>query len=455
MNSSGGPIPGITVKVTRERSEMTFFDYSSGVQFGGMDLPGEGRETVTDENGFFRFDSLPPGRVALWIKDDVLDSYSENHEVDLGVSIALRDKSEVWNSVIRGRVIDDETGKPVREFTVRVYGKEKTFRSGEGRFTFPRLIGYRYSRVFVTADGNRCAVGREISAEHEDAAPEHEFRLKKRCMEGYVVDGLTGERLAGVPVFHGFAEIDRLSWNDVDDWDSRTGPLDDQRTVISDDDGSFCFCEPEDEKGILAIRHEPYARMFLTPEERVYDPASGLLRVELRPEATLSGVYLRGGDPMPDGEIRLARGSLMYEIATTGEDGRFTFRCLDPGEYRMAVYTRVGNVGFPILTAETEMRPGEHKEFNLTGPDGPYTLTGKTLSGGRPVPWSPVFLTPREKGRERGYACSDAEGRYRIPGLHAGLYDGAAGRHAVPGNRTDFTIEISGDMEMDLPPAEE
>jgi hypothetical protein len=420
-----------------------------------MDLPGEGREVVTDENGFFRFDSLPAGEVGLWINDQTWDQHSENHAVDQAVSIALEERYAGWEKVIRGRVVDDETGEPIPEFTVWVHRKEKTFRSDDGRFVFPGLFGYRYGRVFVTADGNRCAVGREISAEPEAAAPEHEFRLKKQCLEGYVVDAVTGRRLAGVSISHGFAEIDRLRWETVDEEDPKPAALHDGRKVLSGDDGSFRFCETEDEKGILAILHEPYARMFLTPDEREYDPETGHLRVELHPGSTLSGLYLRGGDPVPGGDIHLARGSMEYESVATGGDGRYTFHCLDPGEYRMAVYTRVGQFGFAILTAETEIRPAEHKEFNLTGPDGPYILTGRTLSGGRPVPWVPVFLIPQEEGRTKAYACSDAEGRYRIPGLHEGLYNGAVGLHAIPGNKTDFTVEITGDMEMDLPPAGE
>ena len=164
--------------------------YAHGNQFPGSDFGGG---TTTDAEGRFEFDSLPAEPPFALRKEGC--SPMEDVKLPLDgekeVTVAMRSAG-----VIRGRVVDDKTGKPVSPFMVRVtsspdrkpddpsgssggdttYGGDK-FATRDGTFRIGEFVRDMPLQVTVEAEGyDRTVVRRVVAVADSDAKPV-EFRL--------------------------------------------------------------------------------------------------------------------------------------------------------------------------------------------------------------------------------------------------------------------------------------
>ncbi|UJP40441.1 carboxypeptidase-like regulatory domain-containing protein [Cellulomonas palmilytica] len=99
------------------------------------------------------------------------------------------------------------------------------------------------------------------------------------------------------------------------------------------------------------------------------------------------------------------------------DDGAFEFRDLVPGRYRVVLHPARDDRTI-TTSAVVTVRPGQQSALPLVASTG-GTLTGRLLGFGRPV--AGVRVTVHGDGATR-QVTTDAQGRYRVPGLPAGTY---------------------------------
>lgn len=178
INEAGKPIAGVQVYFAHGNQ-------GDGIGFGGS--------ATTDAQGRFHFDSMPADTPFTF----VAEGYSQIPEIklpldgDQQVEVQMRSQG-----VIKGRVVDSATGKPVPRFTVRIthsldhqpgdptFGIRSTrvypgeeFVSAKGEFLLKDLIVGVPLQVSVIADGFRRQAVRRVLAQSTSEAENVEFRL--------------------------------------------------------------------------------------------------------------------------------------------------------------------------------------------------------------------------------------------------------------------------------------
>ena len=200
-NAAGEPIPGAFVNVN-----------DAGVPYS------LGEFLRTDREGQFGSDSLPRNSTFVFYAPGY--SSSEKKELPLDgkdpVVVTLQPAA-----VLRGKVLDAATGKPIKQFRVRIgfsavrpgdvrgsYDGELgdpglTIQSDEGAFTIDELTNGMPFKVTVVADGYEQGVAPRIVAQTKGIAPEVSILLRKReplklaTLVGKVIDH-KGDPLSGV-----------------------------------------------------------------------------------------------------------------------------------------------------------------------------------------------------------------------------------------------------------------
>ena len=271
-----------------------------------------------------------------------------------------------------------------------------------------------------------------------------------------MVDARSGHGIAGAPILYAMAtKTHYFNWGERHGYDYNSGPLDRIRRVTSNEQGRFRLADTPDELGILFILHGEYERLTLYPEDRVTDPATGVVRVELKPEASISGICSIDDEPHVNTQMRLwlsgqrDKPEQGFEWPFTDEDGRYRFGNLGPGTY---VVISLGTPDKMGMRRKCKLSAGEHKRLNLGDDLGPYTLRGRTFWRKKPMAWMNVSVQPAFDWEYTKFEIvSNAEGRYEIKGLRAGRYHVAHYHPSYFFARYGHTIEISGDRMLDLP----
>lgn len=164
--------------------------YGFSPQFSDSDHGGTAR---TDSEGRFELDSLPAAPPIRFRKGGYSEIREETFPLDGEEEVVITMRSP---GVLRGRVADAQTGRPVKSFTVRVtfspdrqpgdpsgglsgarvFGGE-TFSTEDGTFRMDDFIHGMPLQVTVKADGYDPAVVRRVVAVPEENAEEVKFRL--------------------------------------------------------------------------------------------------------------------------------------------------------------------------------------------------------------------------------------------------------------------------------------
>ena len=173
---------------------------------GGYQPFGNGGHETTDKEGRFEFDSLPADCPFTFQKEgySLIDAKMLPLDGDDVVTVELPPVG-----VIRGKVTDAKTGKPVMTFSVRItfspqrqpndpiaglrgdlVNPGQAFQADDGTFQLADLVAGTPLQVMIEAEGYEGAVIERVVVERSDAAETVTFRLER-------IDPATMRRYAG------------------------------------------------------------------------------------------------------------------------------------------------------------------------------------------------------------------------------------------------------------------
>jgi RNA polymerase sigma factor (sigma-70 family) len=315
------------------------------------------------------------------------------------------DFSLVPEATVVGRVIREDTGKPVANAHVRLspgqWGFERTasrasFSGSDGRF---RISGVAPGSHVLAAVGDRLATAREtpIVVEAGQTTEEMELVLETRStVRGRVIDG--GKPVAGAVVA------------------ARTGDAGRQSAdAVSQEDGSFVLDRVP--RGQVRFAARPYQVMRPDTFE-ITRPQHDDVIIEVDPLGVIAGRVLRRGRPV-DAALIVLRGPNAAEIGPvrTGVDGRFEARGLSAGEWKVIGSSERDGAFSPAQ--EVDLERGQRAEVTI---DLTY---GAAISGvvvdqdGAPVP--AVSVEFRHSGRDDlGFATTAKDGSFRAATMMGG-----------------------------------
>lgn len=356
----------------------------------------------SDKDGRFEIDSLPananfsiskPGYSRLWWVPLRLDSAGL-------VTVVLQPMG-----VIRGRVVDGQSGKPLEHFTVWLnkprtagpssiqagYGREfiypgKTFASSDGTFTISDLTNKGAAEISVAADGHRKCVKPVVVAKTLNEATPLEFalppidRAKLATYSGRVLDA-RGQPVSGTNLRLMITSIPPGGPDDLDfRWNVTTrGEIagrwycDQFLNAVSDSEGRFEF------KGVLPDEHWLLAYWGPgVPQDRVVGtsktapgPAPSLT-IKVSPSARVIVTIDRAKYPKAWQLGTLLRGSHIEttQIELHSGQTKVEIRDLMPGDYNLHIFARPalkdGAVDIEVIaTKRVQLKPGETKEVRF------------------------------------------------------------------------------------------
>jgi hypothetical protein len=164
-------------------------------------------ETRTDADGFYRVEGIGPGRLNVW-------SWSERHAFvfpNVPAIVRAGEETRVDIELPHGtslllRVIDEETGDPIRDVSVRDGWREVARGDGDRLVTAPFPLGTPH-RLEILAPGYPLWIEPEY---HEIARPQDpiEIRLRRGRLVRGEVRREDGAPAAGVPVRIGCLDRD-------------------------------------------------------------------------------------------------------------------------------------------------------------------------------------------------------------------------------------------------------
>ena len=384
--AAGHRIRGRVVTEKGEALAGVRVSYARGNRFPGSDFGGH---TTTDSEGRFEFDSLPAESPFSFEKGGYSDIEDITLQLDGPEEVVVAIRSA---GVIRGRVVDDRTGKPLSPFTVRVtfspdrkldepasglsgarvFGGEK-FATRDGTFRLGDFVRGMPLQVTVEAEGYDPAVVRRVVAVADRHAKPVEFRLTPidnsalLTIAGRFVDEhskpLPGAELRLIVASKRSFPRDRYPFN----WTMiRSGQITSSELVlqflstITDSEGRFTFKQvrPSGDielvywgEGVSQGRREGIGR--LSPEEQgnltVTSKTPGVVRGSINREAypEISEIML-SGHPFDDfHHAMLFPGGDSYEIRNVPE-GRYDLQIYGPtrrsderGGFRRDVVKRI------------------------------------------------------------------------------------------------------------------
>lgn len=317
--------------------------------------------------------------------------------------------------VLSGRVVRADTGDPVAH--ALVYARAPTAMGGQqaaassitrssddGSFELTDLGSGQYS-VAASMGPWRSTTWTDVSVLSEEHARVDVVVEGTATVSGMAVHG--DNPLSGVEL--------RLR---------RTAPKFWSRTAMTQSDGSFVVTgvptgEVRFDLGELAVE-EPATLQIDQPEH------DGII-VRVAPHASISGVVLRDGAPVPAAHVRLhsagsASASSLWEMMLpsthSGPDGAFLLRPVKPGSYRVQAVSDELEAFSPdvhVTVREASPVDGVALELSLAA-----TIEGRVVDRrGDPVVHTRVYAY-LDGGDDVGLATTDANGRFRIGMLSGG-----------------------------------
>jgi hypothetical protein len=233
--------------------------------------------------------------------------------------------------------------------------------------------------------------------------------------------------------------------------------------VSTDDQGRAVFLEG-DIPNEFCILQPGYAREIIVPEDRESLMTDDkVLRIELTPEATISGRILLPRVPGAEFLMHIGRMSpVRTSPDTLGKDifedfsdecelnaaGEFMSDRLAGGTYAVIVTLSTGRFDKQYWRSEIKVADGEHVHIEIGAPAGPHALTGDA------PPFSTLQLKQYSPEGPLMFAgCADADGRFEINGIPEGVYEVDISEYfasrGISRSRHDF-VEITGDTERDF-----
>ncbi len=420
VDPDGKPIAGATVRVDF-RSQARF------LRFSGPPL-----ESRSDPEGLFRIKDVTPGPVDLvaqasgWQAGTVAGLELRSGEDKRGIEITLSPAA-----VLAGRVLGP-SGRAVPDAQVRLAPEDR--QSGfhmastddEGRYELDSLPPGL--RTLEATHPDHGTARRQV----ELRAGDNSFDISLEGgneVTGRVVDG-AGTPVAGAQV-----------------WLVASGGL--PASMMSQSDGSFRFAAVADGSYRAGVDKEGFARSERVPVTVAGSSVSGL---ELR--LTRGGAIVGRITGVEAAELSrvqiVAWGRGLPIGGGVGPDGSYRIDSLQAGEWRVR-----GELSGTALYAEgvVQLESGASEARLDLEMERGHELSGRVRRGGAPVSGETLLL--EGPGQRRSLGETDADGRFRFPGLAAGSYrvrlEGRSG-----GSRHEETVDLQSDQDItiDLPAAE-
>ena len=366
------PIAGVQVEAKTTTRETVSSWYQPRQP---MPIPGRGSTKITtDSAGRFVFDDLPDEAVSLNATAPHRYASAQDYAVDHEQRIVMSGSGRA--GIVRGQVLDQQTGKPVHEFRLMLCydATPHQFTTTDGRFKLDgdfteggRQTVYVYSKSYAPAKA-------DIPVVSPGSDDQPTIVLSPgRPLLGQLVDTQRGKPLANVPVMYAVSDRAKgsshyIEWPDWNAYVDGHGPFGTVQRATTDEDGKFWFSESTDQpSGTLFVFTPGYERLILSPAQLPYRDEAGRMRITIQPEATVSGVLLGGGKPLADAKASVWRPKSSmtdieetFERVSTDSQGRFRIGRLAPGTYELHRWISPSrSVSMPQTLGVVNVGPGE------------------------------------------------------------------------------------------------
>lgn len=425
LDRSGEPVAGAVVTLTPARPP-DVLDRARRMQ-----NPPAGFSAITDRDGAFRVQGLPPDRLDLAVRAagfaaaEILGIQLErpqNGDADLG-SVVLSPEAR-----IRGRVEDPE-GEPIPGVAVRILPEvpvlalvqdrlepePEAVTAGDGWFELGGLRSGERAHLRFDRGGFASRSVRAVPTGGEPMS----IMLEPTLVLAGRVTGPRGEPVGEALVMVEEAEVVALAAGQ----EARAG----KPTSIVDRtgrDGSFELENVPRGTNRLHVK----ASGWQDWSERLGPTSRGKgdgIEIVLEPAAVVDGtVFGADGQPVVGAEVRewaaeLPSGAISYRrpLATTDGDGVYRIDGLPPGSARFeARHPAAGRA-----VRELDAAPGENSlDFQL---EGGQRVSGQVLDpGGSPAAGAKVVLRSRMPSWTPPVTHTDGGGLFSFEGLTAGRY---------------------------------
>ncbi|MBN1515752.1 carbohydrate-binding protein [Candidatus Sumerlaeota bacterium] len=434
----------------------------------GVDISTE-KSLVTDASGMLYVDDLPGPtvRVSVLIQQSpgtYRSDQTETYSVDQSITIKLNP-----TGVLLGRVIDDETEKPVEKFYVKTSyssNNEQMIIDADGRFKLTSLKLSNQETVIIRAEGYAPLSNAALTPQREENAEEVVFRLKKTSqISVQLLDAAAATPIAGAAVVSARMRSDyQQHFNNVNginlDWD-RIKNLDfyyfeDYKRHMTDAEGRFEF---EHGKTIF-ICVPDYVRLYLdSARQAQYKQDDGELRIMLQRGGSIAGRFALSVVPQPniDFSLRLSPpqgyGQSMGSTRSDSQ-GEFIFTGLDAGRYSINFSRTLIDGYYNGYTISTELGEGEDQYIDLEPKFGYLALTGNVWLGDRRIGSDVgISLTRKDDSNFTFQGRTNSRSEYRIEDLPPGeytarcsYYDQSIRKHY----NDEKEISLSGNEQLDF-----
>jgi carboxypeptidase family protein/PDZ domain-containing protein len=394
----------------------------------GMPPPGPAPVStwVTDLDGNYRLDDVPPGRIRVLARHpDFVDVLSEPVDLAPGATAGIELRLGRGAS-LGGRVVD-ELGRPVPRARVDIVSREVSSASAltaaDGSFTF-RAVPPSFDLLVARPDARQRFVLRKELTLSTGEAREIQLTLPaERAALAVLVLGASDRPLAG-------ATVSLLSLDPE-------VPL---RLAGESDVRGECLLP--DAAG-LAATLRVHASGYV-PFSTELDPVPERVGVTLTPGLSVSGrvTRVRGREPVAGAEVTLQQGD-QRAAAKTDERGQYTLEGVALGAAVLSVRHRDFSAETWDVTIEPGLREGMARELEPIDLVEPAFASGTVVdANGDPVRGArvgvglvPAFVPAG--AALAGVVETDARGRFELRGLAPGrvtvsAYATGHGRGSLP-----------------------
>lgn len=436
LAEDGKPLPGVSV-----RAYANYFGWIGDI--------------LTDGEGRFRLDSLPDDRVWVYFR---LDGHSDPRlwlkPGDENLTVTLYRLGHIL-----GRVADKE-GNPVPEFRLflspaPVQGDDRQpnmpsqfpaqtgvlVGSPKGEFEIPTVtVKGPYRLSVVTRDHAPTTLSRVIGAPQDSEERILVTVEKGRVLDGKVVNGTTGQPIAGAEIILSVQNISLSDWQRSRYGYSGWGQLPAETlTCSSGEDGGFHLSNVAPQSYYVMVRHPDYAelpteRISFSPSQKQPERTTGYMAVPPATEAGVEGVvfrlnkgaslsghcYDKDGKPAVGARVILSG----TRFATTDEQGAYRFEKVLPGSFYVTFFASPSGSskwGGAYWTEHVTVKAEQEAVLDFR-PVAGLTLTGQVVSDRRTPRSVRVRVQPLKAASPIFTVETDGKGRFEVGGIKPGQY---------------------------------
>lgn len=383
------------------------------------------------------------------------------------------------------RVLDKQTGEPVKEYTISGTSAVSV-KDSAGRFHGGVEVNEHVVDFTVTDQRNQYEPTHfKVKDSQTGAQAKEQIIYLFRKDQGHagqkqeklllpIYDKNTGKPVAGATVLYSDQDFGAtLGMYLGRKEQAQDGP--DPQAFLTSWAGFICWKECKaDSQGIAAVPEyndkpnylyvmaKGYEELYISPDKRASLIQVGVLSVPLRPGASVSGVIKWNNVPQAERELNLQCNStsgmegiwgLTNRTFISNKKGEYKVEGLSPGHYNLNTGHRVDASGKSPIEKSLELNEGENRVVNLGDDLGSCTLTGCVRVTGRPVEHEGVeFKGLANETRDLDLSTmTDNLGRYRMEGMKPGKYAVTLSFFNHTGlENLEKEIEVTGSAEQDI-----